>query len=149
MRSGGPAPIRDRRLLDMHCSHRVTRHLFRRFASLLALACLASAAGRRAVGPDARDDGRAQRILSLLRANGSKPYKNVLGLAGKTENGQVLGFTQSEMWSMPTSRIEDVIRHGKTLGVKMTRLSADWNQLLKAPAAPMAMSPPQEAMMKA
>jgi len=73
----------------------------------------------------------------------------LLGLAGKTANGQVLGFTQSEMWSMPTARIEDVIRHGETLGVKMTRLSADWNQVLKAPTAPMAMSPPQEAMMKA
>lgn len=135
----------------MHCSQPVTRHLYRRFASLLVLTFLASAisAGRPAVGQEARNDGRSELILSNLPPKGSKAYKDLLGLAGKTANGQVLGFTQSEMWSMPTSRIEDVIRHGETLGVKMTRLSADWNQVLKAPTAPMAMSPPQEAMMKA
>ena len=135
----------------MLCSQPVTRHLYRRFVSLLVLTFLASAisAGRPAVGQDARNDGRSELILSNLPPKGSKAYKDLLGLAGKTANGQVLGFTQSEMWSMPTSRIEDVIRHGGTLGVKMTRLSADWNQVLKAPTAPMAMSPPQDAMMKA
>jgi hypothetical protein len=135
----------------MHCSQPVTRHRRWRFASLLVLTFLASAtsAGHPAVGQDARRDGRSELILSNLPPKGSKLYKDLLGLAGKTANGQVLGFTQSEMWSMPTSRIEGVIRHGKTLGVKMTRLSADWNQVLKAPAAPMTMSPPQEAVMKA
>jgi len=135
----------------MHCSQPVTRHLYRCLASLLVLTFLAwtIAAGRPAVGQDARNDGRSELILSNLPPKGSKAYKDLLGLAGKTANGQVLGFTQSEMWSMPTARIEDVIRHGQTLGVRMTRLSADWNQVLKAPTAPMAMSPPQEAMMKA
>ncbi|MFZ0849595.1 MAG: hypothetical protein WAO08_10380, partial [Hyphomicrobiaceae bacterium] len=151
MRSEGLAPISDRSLLDMHCSRRVIPHLYRRFASLLVLTFLVSAicAGRPAVGQDARNNGRSELILSNLPPKGSKAYKDLLGLAGKTANGQVLGFTQSEMWSMPTARIGDVIRHGETLGVKMTRLSADWNQVLKAPTVPMAMSPPQEAMMKA
>jgi hypothetical protein len=61
----------------------------------------------------------------------------------------VLGFTQSEVWSMPSSRIDDVIRQGETLGVKMTRLGADWNQVLKPPSAPIAMSGSQEAMLRA
>ena len=135
----------------MHCSQPHTPHLYWRLASLLLLTLLALtiSAGRPAVGQDARSDSRSELILSNLPPKGSKAYKDLLGLAGKTANGQVLGFTQSEMWSMPTARIQDVIRHGQTLGVKMTRLSADWNQVLKAPTAPMAMSPPQEAMMKA
>src|SRR5262245_64296522 len=124
MRSGGPTPISDRNLLAMHCFQSVTRHRYRRFASLLVLAFFASAisAGHSAVGQHASNDGRSGLILSNLPSKRSKAYKDLLGLAGKTANGQVLGFTQSEMWSMPTSRIEDVIRHGKTLGVKMTRL---------------------------
>ena len=118
----------------MHCSRRVIPHLYRRFASLLVLTFLVSAicAGRPAVGQDARNNGRSELILSNLPPKGSKAYKDLLGLAGKTANGQVLGFTQSEMWSMPTARIEDVIRHGETLGVKMTRLSADWNQVFES-----------------
>jgi hypothetical protein len=94
-------------------------------------------------------DGRSELVLSNLPPRGSKAYKNLLGLAGKQANGQVLGFTQSEMWSMPSPRIDSVIRHGEALGVKITKLGADWNQILKAPNAPMAMSGPQETMLKA
>src|SRR4029077_5524275 len=120
-------------------------------ASLLVFTflTLAVAVGRPAVGQDARNVGRSELILSNLPPKGSKAYNDLLGRAGKTANGQVLGFTQSEMWSMPTSRIEDVIRQGEALGVKMTRLGTDWNQVLKRPSAPMAMSPSQEAMMQA
>jgi hypothetical protein len=90
--------------------------------------------------------GRSELILSNLPPKGSKAYKDLLGRAGKDANGQVLGLTQSEVWSMPTSRIDDVIRHGETLGVKMTRLGADYDHVLKPPTAPM--SAPQEEMMK-
>src|SRR4030081_471134 len=58
--------------------------------------------------------GRSELILSNLPPKGSKAYKDLLGRAGKDANGQVLGLTQSEVWSMPTSRIDDVIRHGET-----------------------------------
>ena len=71
--------------------------------------------------------GRSELILSNLPPKGSKAYKDLLGRAGKDANGQVLGLTQSEVWSMPTSRIDDVIRHGETLGVKMTKLGADYD----------------------
>jgi hypothetical protein len=122
-----------------------------RFLSLLAGALLATSifAGRPGLAQDATNDGRSELILSNLPPKGSKAYNDLLGRAGKTATGQVLGFTKSEMWSMPTSRIDEVIRQGETLGVKMTRLGADWNQVLKAPSAPMAMSPSQDAMMKA
>jgi metallopeptidase family M12-like protein len=129
-----------------------TRRRYPRFAPLLLVASvLASAisAGRPGLAQDAKIDSRSELILTNLPPKGSKAYNDLLGRAGKDANGQVLGFTRSEMWSMPTSRIEDVIRKGETLGVKMTRLGADWNQVLKPPSAPMAMSGPQEAMMKA
>ena len=76
---------------------------------------------RVAFGQEAKDDGRSELILTNLPSRRSKAYKNLRGLAGKEANGQVLGFTQSEMWSMPSSRIEGVIRQGEALGVKMTR----------------------------
>jgi hypothetical protein len=96
----------------------------------------------------ANHDGRSELILTNLPPKNSKAYKDLLGLAGKTANGQVLGFTQSEMWSMPSARIDSVIRRGQTLGVRMTKLGADWNHILRPPAAPMAMSGPQETMLK-
>ena len=129
-----------------------TRRCYLRLASrLLVAALLASAisAVRPGLAQDAKSEGRSELMLQKLPPRGSKAYNDLLGRAGKTANGQVLGFTQSEMWSMPTSRIEDVIRQGEALGVKMTRLGTDWNQVLKRPSAPMAMSPSQEAMMQA
>jgi metallopeptidase family M12-like protein len=128
-----------------------TRGRCARFRSLaLVVSVLASGliADRAAVSQEAKNDGRSELVLTNLPPRGSRAYKDLLGLAGKEANGQVLGFTQSEMWSMPSARIEGVIRQGEALGVKMTRLSADWNQILKPPSAPMAMSGPQETMLK-
>jgi hypothetical protein len=90
---------------------------------------------------------RAELVLSNLPPKGSKSYKDLLRLAGTTANGQVLSFTQAEVWSMPSSRIETVMRKGETLGVKITRLGRDWNQVLKAPSGPMPMSTAQETML--
>jgi hypothetical protein len=44
--------------------------------------------------------------------------------------------------------IEGVIRRGEAMGVRLTRLGADWNEVLKAPSAPMTMSSAQDSMMK-
>ena len=96
-----------------------------------------------------KSDDRAELILSNLPPKGSKAYKDLLRLAGKEAKGQVLTLSQSEMWSMPESRIDSVIRGGTTLGVKTTRLGADWNHVLKSPSAPMAMTSAQELMMNA
>jgi hypothetical protein len=87
-------------------------------------------------------------VLTNLPPKGSKAYKDLFDLAGKEANGQVLRFTQSELWSMPSSRIEAVMKQGQGLGVKMTRLTADWNHILKPPSAPMQMSHAQETIMK-
>ena len=123
-----------------------------RAACLVLAALLAAGAlsGRAALAQDGKDrgEGRGEIVLSNLPPRGSKAYNALLGLAGKTANGQILGFTQSEVWSMPQSRIDRVIRQGEALGVKTTRLGADWNQILKAPSAPMAMSDAQQTMMK-
>jgi metallopeptidase family M12-like protein len=92
---------------------------------------------------------RSEIVLTNLPPRNSKAYKDLIGLAGKTANGQILTLSQSEVWSMPTPLIEGVIRKGETLGVRMTRLGADWNEILKPPSAPMPMSGSQETMMKA
>src|SRR5262249_16070820 len=113
-------------------------------AALLAEAAVEGAARAQ----DGNREGPGEIVLSNLPPRGSKAYNALLGLAGKTANGQILGFTQSEVWSMPQSRIDAVIRQGEALGVKTTRLGADWNQIFKAPSAPMAMSDSQQTMMK-
>src|SRR5262249_26816136 len=95
-------------------------------SSLLVWGALAD---RAAQAQDAGSDGRSELVLSNLPAHGSKAYRDLLGLAGKTANGQVLGFTRSEVWSMPSARIESVIRQGAALGVQTTKLGSDWNQI--------------------
>ena len=116
--------------------------------ALLLLAAL-SATVTLPVAPPARaQDGRSEIVLTNLPPRNSKAYKDLIGLAGSTANGQVLSLSQSEVWSMPTPLIERVIRRGETMGVRMTRLGADWNEILKAPSAPMPMSGAQENMMR-
>jgi len=97
---------------------------------------------------DAQSESRAQLILSNLPPKKSQAYKDLLALAGKDVNGQLLGFTKSEMWSMPSSRIESVLRKGETLGVRMVRLAPDWNQILTSQTAPISLSSVQEAVIK-
>jgi hypothetical protein len=94
------------------------------------------------------DEGRSEIILTNLPPKNTKAYKDLLGLAGKTANGQILSYSGAEMWAMPDSRVERVIRAGQSLGVKTTRLGADWNHILKAPQAPMPMSGTQASMLK-
>ena len=115
------------------------------FALITLLLALAVIPGETAQA-QANSNGRSELILTNLPPRGSKAYKHLLGLAGKEANGQMLTYTQSEMWSMPTPRIESVIRQGGALGVKMTRLGADWNHILKDPTTPMAMSVAQNTM---
>jgi hypothetical protein len=100
-----------------------------------------------ALAQDAKSNNRSELVLTDLPPRDSKAYKHLLGLAGKQASGQVLRYTQSEVWSMPSQRIEGVIRQGAALGVKISRLGADWNHILKSPSAPMAMSDAQHTMM--
>ena len=117
-------------------------------AGSLLLVTLTLAAIAFAAPTASAQQGRSELVLTNLPARNSKAYKDLIGLAGKTANGQILTLSQSEVWSMPTPLIEDVIRKGETMGVKMTRLGADWNEVLKPPSGPMTMSGKQETMMK-
>jgi hypothetical protein len=117
---------------------------------ILLASIVATASFLNAVVPGAlAQEQRSELVLSNLPPRGSKAYKDLLGLAGNTANGQILNFSAAEVWSMPSDRIESVVRRGTAMGVKTTRLGADWNHVLKAPDAPMAMSGSQENMMKA
>jgi hypothetical protein len=88
-------------------------------------------------------------ILSNLPPRGSRAHKDLLGLAGKEAKVQALGFSQSEMWSMPRSRIDDVLRRGEHLGVKAIKLGTDWNHVLKPPSGQVSMTGAQASILKA
>ena len=66
---------------------------------------------------------------------------------GKSE-GERLGHTQSEVWSVPQSRLARLVERLRLLGCKVTRLRADSNHILKRHQGPVAMSPAQEGMLK-
>ena len=114
---------------------------------LVGSAILAAAPAPTVLAQNAKNDDRAELILSNLPPKGSKAYNALLRLAGKEAKGQVLGFTKAEMWSMPKARAESVMREGAARGVKTTMLGEDWNQVLKAPAGPVPMTGAQAPMM--
>ena len=97
------------------------------------------------VAQDASD--RGELVLTNLPPRGSKAYKDLLALAGKTAKGQILAMTKSEMWSMPKARIDAVVKMSPKLGVKATVLGADWNHILKLPDDAMTMSDAQATML--
>jgi hypothetical protein len=132
----------------MFLNHRASASSLVRAGRLLAAVSLSAAIVIAATSASAQQ-GRSEIVLTNLPPRGSKAYNDLIGLAGKTANGQILPLSQSEVWSMPTPLIEGVIRKGQSMGVRMTRLGADWNEVLKAPSGPMAMSSSQESMMKA
>jgi hypothetical protein len=106
-------------------------------------------ASPRAFAQDRRSAGRVQVILSNLPPNRSAAHQHMLGLAGKGAKVQVLGYSNAEMWSIPRSRLDDVLRQGEALGVKASKLGTDWNHVLKPPSGPMSVSPAQGSMLKA
>jgi hypothetical protein len=59
-----------------------------------------------------------------LAGEGIACLRNLLALAGKEAGGQIQPYTQSEVWSMQRSRIENVLRQAERLGVKTTILGA-------------------------
>ena len=138
-----------------HCCLSLTCLALRKVATLgaLSVAMILSIVVWSSFAPPARaqeakSDGRGKLILTNLPPRGSKAYKDLLRLAGKEAKGQVLNLTQAEMWSMPESKIDGVVRQGASMGVKITKLGADWNHVLKSPGAPMAMNSLQQSIMK-
>jgi len=143
---GSAAPGRSALLARSGCHRRTVLPAL--IGAFVAALVASGAIGGAALAQAEASEGRGEIVLSNLPPRGSKAYNALLGLAGKTANGQVLGFTQAEVWSMPNSRIDRVMRQGAAIGVKTTRLDAQWNHILKAPAAPMAMSSAQQTMLK-
>src|SRR5262245_8635819 len=46
-------------------------------------------------------------------------------------NGAVTGVSNSEVWSMPQGQSNRIAKHLEALGMKVTKLRDDWNQILK------------------
>src|SRR5436190_20288774 len=94
-----------------------TRRCYLRIASRLLVAALLSSAisaVRPGLAKDAKSEGRSEMILQNLPPKSSKAYNDLLGRAGKTASGQVLGFSQPDKCVIPTSRIVNVIRQVET-----------------------------------
>src|SRR6516165_3773266 len=129
-----------------HC----TRFHCRRSARFVVIAVLAAGAfAAHSLAQDLPSDRRVKVILSNLPPRGSRAHKELLGLAGNQAKIQVLGFSQSEMWSMPRSRMDDVLRRGEHLGVTAIKLGADWNHVLKPPSGQVSMTGAQASILKA
>lgn len=93
---------------------------------LVARAPLAQAADK-----SKADDDRGEVILSNLPPKGTSAYKELLRIAGRKAKGQILNFTQSEVWRVPRSLIGKVKAHCEKTGVDITPVEADWNKILK------------------
>ena len=128
-----------------------TRYHRRRSPRFVVFAVLAAGAftAPHALAQDRPSDRQMKVILSNLPPRGSRAHKDLLGLAGKEAKVQVLGFSQSEMWSMPRSRMGDVLGRGEHLGVKAIKLGTDWNHVLKPPSGQVSITGAQASILKA
>ena len=75
--------------------------------------------------------GRKGRISAALKKLFSKTH------------GRVTGVPNSEVWSVPRAQTSRVSRRLRALGMKVTKLREDWNQILKRHRGPLAR--PQQA----
>ena len=89
---------------------------------LTVVAFLLASPGLPAIAQDAKSSPHGELILSNLPPRGSKAYKDLLSLADNEARGQILSFSKSEMWSMPESRINEVIRKSTSLGATQRSL---------------------------
>jgi hypothetical protein len=74
---------------------------------------------------------------------------NVLSKMVARARKRVLGLTKCEVWSVPQSQSVRLTEKLQKLGLKVTKLRADWNHILKRHDGPVAMSRSQEEMLKA
>ena len=131
-------------------SRRFTAHIYH-FSVRLGFAVITAAAlgGLPLAVAAENTSDRGELVLTNLPPRGSKDYKDLLALAGKSAKALILGMTKSEMWSMPKTRIDAVLKMCPRLGVKATVLGADWNHILKHPGDATKMSGAQETMLDA
>jgi metallopeptidase family M12-like protein len=86
-------------------------------------------------------------IISNLPRRKSRLYALLSRLLGKAE-GEKLGLTQSEVWSVPQSRLARLVQGLKQFGCKVTHLREDSNHILKRRQGPVVMSLIQTSILR-
>jgi hypothetical protein len=115
--------------------------------ALLALAIAASSASAQGKGEaeQASDAGNDRLVISNMPER-KGPIRNLFSrLLGKAKR-RMLGMTKGEVWHVRRSESHRLAEKLAKLGVKVTKLGADWNHVLKRRFHPM--SPAEEQMIK-
>ncbi len=86
-------------------------------------------------------------IISNMRERRSVIYSVLSSALGKNR-GEKLTHTESEVWTVPQSRLARLVQRLRQFGCKVTRLRADSNHILRRHQGPVAMSPAQQGMLK-
>lgn len=124
------------------------RHIAAALIIGLGTLLVPSGLAAQAAGKDKKNDDRGEVILSNLPAKGTPAYRELLRIAGSKAKGQILNFTQSEVWRVPRALIGKVKAHCEKTGVDITPVEPDWNQILKPPVQ-LSMSNAQELILDA
>jgi hypothetical protein len=109
---------------------------------LMSFVVLAIAAHSTRAEPD-----RVGLILSKLPPQGSAAYSAIRTPAGKG-TCQILPLTKTEVWSVPSQKVEAVKRAARAHGVEVDVLDAEWNHVFRRPPADLKLTAQQEAMMQ-
>jgi peptidyl-Asp metalloendopeptidase len=116
-------------------------------AGLLALLVASTSAPAQGVERVAKPDAASEKVIIDMPQRRARIYALLTRVLGKAK-GEKLRVTQSEVWSVPRSRLGHLVQRLKLLGCKVTRLREDWNHVLKRHKGPMVMSPVQDEMLK-
>jgi len=116
-------------------------------AALLALSIMATSASAqsKAEAERAGDAGNDRLIISNMPER-KRPVRDLFSkVLGKAKR-RVLALTKSEVWSVPPSESHRLSQRLARLGIKVTKLGADWNHVLKRRSGPMSRT--EEDMIK-
>jgi Metallo-peptidase family M12 len=88
-----------------------------------------------------------QLVMSKLPPQDSAAYKAIKRIAGKATS-QVLTLTKTEMWSVPKENVEAVKKAAARLGVSVSQIGANWNQVFRSAPMDVIMSGKQKIMIE-
>lgn len=96
--------------------------------------------------PKRADPASEQVIISNLPQQRGRVHAVLKRLLGKAKS-EKLNHTQSEVWTVPTTRMGRLRQRLRVMGVKITHLRENWNHILKRDRQRPPMSPAQEQVL--
>lgn len=114
-------------------------------AALLALSVVSPAASQTSTPTAKKDAASEQVIVTHDPGQQSRVRKLLARLFGKAKS-EKLETTGSEVWSVPKDKAGSFEKRLKQVGAKVTRLSENWNRILKPREKKEQLSPRQQAV---